>query len=108
MNSKSTKINYWVATIIIVLMEAVMPIGTWLFAPQYITEGTKALNYPDYFAYALIIAKPSWSSCAATKRIDRDACWSFAVPAVGCQRQCSRADLGPFRCGRTAGGGAGL
>ena len=57
MNSKSTKIIYWVATIIIVLMEAVMPIGTWLFAPQYITEGTKALNYPDYFAYALIIAK---------------------------------------------------
>lgn len=38
-------------------MEAIMPIGTWIFAPEYMTFGTKALSYPDYFAYSLVIAK---------------------------------------------------
>jgi hypothetical protein len=54
---KKNKIIFWTATIIIALMEAVMPIGTWIFAPEYMTFGTKALSYPDYFAYALVIAK---------------------------------------------------
>jgi hypothetical protein len=54
---KKDKIIFWVATIIIALWEAVMPIGTWTFAPEYMTFGTKALGYPDYFAYALVIAK---------------------------------------------------
>ncbi len=57
MTSKSTKIIFWTATIIIALMEAVMPMSTWIFAPQYMTFGTKALGYPDYFAYSLTIAK---------------------------------------------------
>ena len=57
MTTKSTKIIFWTATVIIALMEAVMPMGTWLFAPQYMTFGTKALGYPDYFAYSLVIAK---------------------------------------------------
>ena len=48
---------FWTATIIIALMEAVMPIGTWIFAPEFMTFGTKALFYPDYFAYSLVIAK---------------------------------------------------
>jgi DoxX-like family len=54
---KSTKIIFWIATIIIALLEAVMPVSTWIFAPEYMTFGTKALGYPDYFAYALVIAK---------------------------------------------------
>jgi hypothetical protein len=54
---KRNKIIFWTATIIIALIEAIMPIGTWIFAPEYMTFGTKALGYPDYFAYAVVIAK---------------------------------------------------
>lgn len=45
------------ATAILVLWEGIMPLSTVLFAPQYVTTGTKALGYPDYFAYALIVCK---------------------------------------------------
>ena len=54
---KKNKIIFWVTTIIIALMEGVMPLVTWIVAPQYMTVGTKALGYPDYFAYALVVAK---------------------------------------------------
>jgi hypothetical protein len=54
---KKNKIIFWTTTIIIALWEAVMPVSTWVFAPEYMTFGTKALGYPDYFAYALVIAK---------------------------------------------------
>lgn len=54
---KNDKIIFWIATIIIALWEGLMPVFTWLFAPEYITFGTKALAYPDYFAYSLVIAK---------------------------------------------------
>ncbi len=54
---KKYKIIFWVATIILLLWEGVMPLFTMLFAPQYVTVGTKALGYPDYFAYALVICK---------------------------------------------------
>ncbi|QEH41923.1 DoxX family protein [Chitinophaga sp. XS-30] len=54
---KKSKIIFWTATIIIAIMEAVMPISTWIFAPEYMTFGTRALGYPDYFAYAVVIAK---------------------------------------------------
>jgi uncharacterized membrane protein YphA (DoxX/SURF4 family) len=54
---KKHKIIFWIATALILLWEGVMPIGTLLFAPEYATVGTKALGYPDYFAYALIICK---------------------------------------------------
>jgi hypothetical protein len=54
---KKDKIIFWIATGIIALWEAVMPISTCIFAPEYITFGTKALFYPDYFAYAVIAAK---------------------------------------------------
>jgi hypothetical protein len=54
---KRNKILFWTATVIIALMEAVMPIGVWAFAPEMMTFGTRALNYPDYFAYAVVIAK---------------------------------------------------
>ncbi len=51
------KTIFWVATVIIVLWEGVMPLGTILFAPQYVNAGTKPLGYPDYFAYTLIVCK---------------------------------------------------
>lgn len=54
---KKNKIIFWTATIIIALMEAVMPLTTWILAPEFMTFGTRALNYPDYFAYSLAIAK---------------------------------------------------
>ena len=54
---KRNKIIFWAATITIALWEALMPIGIWIFAPEYMTFGTKALGYPDYFAYTLTVAK---------------------------------------------------
>lgn len=54
---KRNKIFFWTATIILVLWEGIMPLSTILFAPEYVTVGTKALGYPDYFAYVLIICK---------------------------------------------------
>ncbi|WP_316784962.1 DoxX family protein [Pedobacter frigiditerrae] len=54
---KKNKIIFWVATVIIVLWEGVMPLGTLLFSPEYVTFGTRPLGYPDYFAYALTICK---------------------------------------------------
>lgn len=54
---KKNKIIYWVATVIIILWEGVMPLSTIFLAPEYVTAGTKPLGYPDYFAYMLIICK---------------------------------------------------
>ncbi len=54
---RKNKIIFWVATIIIVLWEGVMPLSTLLFAPEQANVGTKPLGYPDYFAYTLIICK---------------------------------------------------
>ncbi|MDM1296153.1 DoxX family protein [Sphingobacterium sp. N143] len=54
---KKNRIIFWVATLFIVIWEGIMPLGTLLFAPQYVNMGTKPLGYPDYFAYALIIYK---------------------------------------------------
>jgi hypothetical protein len=54
---KKNKIIFWVATVILILWEGVMPLSTILFAPEYVNAGTKPLGYPDYFAYALIICK---------------------------------------------------
>lgn len=54
---KKIKITFWIATVIIILWEGLMPLGTLLFAPQYANAGTKLLGYPDYFAYTLIICK---------------------------------------------------
>ena len=54
---KKDKTIFWVATIILILWEGVMPLATLLFAPAYANAGTKPLGYPDYFAYTLIICK---------------------------------------------------
>lgn len=54
---KKNKMIFWISTSILFLWEGLMPLGTLLFAPQYVTTGTKPLGYPDYFAYALLICK---------------------------------------------------
>lgn len=54
---KKNKIIFWIATGIILLWEGLMPLGTMLFSPEYMTVGTKPLGYPDYFAYSLVICK---------------------------------------------------
>lgn len=54
---KRNKIIFWVATVILILWEGVMPLSTLIFAPEQATIGTRPLGYPDYFAYALIICK---------------------------------------------------
>ena len=56
-NMKKYKVIFWVATIILILWEGVMPLSTIFFAPEYVNAGTKPLGYPDYFAYTLIICK---------------------------------------------------
>lgn len=54
---KKNKIIFWASTGFIFLFEALMPLGTLLFAHEYFNAGTKPLGYPDYFAYSLIICK---------------------------------------------------
>ncbi|WP_422355329.1 DoxX family protein [Roseivirga pacifica] len=54
---KKHKIIFWITTTTIFLFEGLMPLGTLLFAPEYVNAGTKPLGYPDYFAYALILCK---------------------------------------------------
>ncbi|TJZ62888.1 DoxX family protein [Sphingobacterium olei] len=54
---KKNRIIFWVATIILILWEGIMPLSTMLFTPEYVNMGTKPLGYPDYFAYALIVFK---------------------------------------------------
>ncbi|WP_262245499.1 DoxX family protein [Parapedobacter soli] len=54
---RKNKIIFWVATIIIVAWEGVMPLSALIFSPDQATVGTKPLGYPDYFAYTLIICK---------------------------------------------------
>ncbi|HQT23598.1 MAG: hypothetical protein B7X86_06345 [Sphingobacteriales bacterium 17-39-43] len=54
---KKNKTIFWIATVILILWEGAMPLGTVLFAPEYVNAGTKPLGYPDYFAYTLIFCK---------------------------------------------------
>ena len=54
---KKNQIIFWAATIFIALLEGVMPLGTMIFTPEYMTLGTKPLGYPDYFAYVLVVCK---------------------------------------------------
>lgn len=54
---KKNNMIFWTATIILILWEGVMPLSTMLFAPEYVTAGTEALGYPDYFAYSLGVFK---------------------------------------------------
>lgn len=56
-NMKKNKVIFWVATGILILWEGIMPLGTLLFAPEYVNAGTRPLGYPDYFAHTLVICK---------------------------------------------------
>jgi uncharacterized membrane protein YphA (DoxX/SURF4 family) len=50
-----TKITYWIATIIIFLMEGVMPAFT--SQTELAREGIRHLGYPAYFGNALVVFK---------------------------------------------------
>ena len=43
---KKIKIIFWVTTGFIFLFEALMPLGTLLFAHEHFNAGTKPLGYP--------------------------------------------------------------
>lgn len=66
---KRYKIIFWIATIIIVLWEGVMPLSTVLFMPEYVNAGTKPLGYPDFFAYTLIVCKVLGATAIAITRL---------------------------------------
>jgi len=68
---KKNKILFWVATILIILWEGVMPLSTLLFAPEQATVGTKPLGYPDYFGYTLIICKALGVLAISLPRVSR-------------------------------------
>lgn len=76
---KRNALFFWIPTAIIILWEGVMPLSTWLFAPQYINAGTKPLGYPDYFAYALIVCKVMGVLAIAIPRVPaRLKEWAYA------------------------------
>lgn len=76
---KKKKLIFWIATAIIILWEGIMPLGTMLFAPQYVNAGTEPLGYPDYFAYALIISKVLGVSAISLPKVpERVKEWAYA------------------------------
>lgn len=54
-STKTTKIVFWTTTIIIFLMEGVMPALT--SQTELAKEGIRHLGYPDYFGNALVVFK---------------------------------------------------
>ena len=52
---KSTKITYWICTILIVLFEGLIPALT--FNTDVAKQGTSHLGYPDYFRVAFTFFK---------------------------------------------------
>ncbi len=52
---KKTKITYWTGTIIIFLMEGLMPALT--SQTELAKEGIRHLGYPEYFGNALVVFK---------------------------------------------------
>ncbi len=53
--TKTNKIIFWTATILIFLFEGVMPALT--FQSEMAKEGIKHLGYPEYFGNALVVFK---------------------------------------------------
>lgn len=53
--TKTNKIIFWTATILIFLFEGVMPALT--YQSEMAKEGIKHLGYPEYFGNALVIFK---------------------------------------------------
>ncbi|MEO8795797.1 MAG: DoxX family protein [Daejeonella sp.] len=54
-STKTSKITFWTATILIFLFEGVMPLLT--FNTELAKEGIRHLGYPQYFGTALVIFK---------------------------------------------------
>ncbi|RRQ48989.1 DoxX family protein [Maribacter algicola] len=54
-STKTNKIVFWTTTIIIFLMEGVMPALT--FQTELAKEGIRHLGYPEYFGNALVVFK---------------------------------------------------
>lgn len=76
---KRNKIIFWVATVILIIWEGIMPLATLIFSPHYATVGTRPLGYPDYFAYALIICKVlGVTAIAYTKTPAKLKEWAYA------------------------------
>lgn len=76
---KKNKIIFWTATLVVVAWEGIMPLSTLIFAPEYMTVGTKPLGYPDYFAYALTFAKILGILAITIPRVpDRLKEWAYA------------------------------
>lgn len=76
---KKNKIIFWIATVILIIWEGIMPLATLIFSPHYATVGTRPLGYPDYFAYALIICKVlGVTAIAYTKTPAKLKEWAYA------------------------------
>ena len=76
---KKHKAIFWIFTSLMFIWEVLMPLGTLLFAPQYVNAGTKPLGYPDYFAYTLIICKVLGASALMLpKLLGRLREWAYA------------------------------
>ncbi|WP_113637449.1 DoxX family protein [Nubsella zeaxanthinifaciens] len=76
---KRNKIIFWIATVILIIWEGIMPLATLIFSPHYATAGTRPLGYPDYFAYALIICKVlGVTAIAYTKTPAKLKEWAYA------------------------------
>jgi uncharacterized membrane protein YphA (DoxX/SURF4 family) len=54
---KTSKVIFWITSGFLFLFEGVMPVTTWIFAPDVATSGAVALGFPAYFAYILIVFK---------------------------------------------------
>jgi hypothetical protein len=57
MSTKNAKIIFWISTVIIALLEGVMPALT--SQSEMAKEGISHLGYPEYFGNALVICKIS-------------------------------------------------
>lgn len=76
---KKNKIIFWIATGFLFLFEGVMPVSTWLFAPESATAGVVYLGYPEYFAYALIVFKALGSIALVITSLPRKVKeWAYA------------------------------
>jgi uncharacterized membrane protein YphA (DoxX/SURF4 family) len=76
---KKFKIIYWTATIFLFLFEGMMPLSALLFAPSSATAGTMYLQYPEYFAYVIIVFKVVGSFLLLIPRLPRQLKeWTYA------------------------------
>jgi hypothetical protein len=74
---KTTKIVYWTATIIIFLMEGLIPAFT--SQTQLAKEGIRHLGYPEYFGNALVVFKVLGTLALLLPKVsDRIKEWAYA------------------------------